>query len=154
MTSVNASLAALEHREPDRVPLDLGGSFVSSITAIALDDLRRHLRLADRPVKVVDAYQMLGEVEMDVVERLHLDCLPVEPPVLTMGLRRENWKSWRLMDGREVLVPGDFAVEVTPQGSWLFTDPASGSTVPTHRIAAWRVLLRYAGRDAVAAPSE
>jgi len=134
MTSRERVLAALEHREPDRVPLDLGGSFVTSIHAVALDDLRKHLGLQQRPVKIVDAYQMLGEVEMDVVERLHLDCLPVEPPVLTMGLRRENWKPWRLMDGREVLVPGDFEVQVTPEGDWLFTAPGSGSAVPTHRM--------------------
>lgn len=134
MTSRERVLAALDHREPDRVPLDLGGSFVSSITAVALDDLRRHLRLQQRPVKVVDAYQMLGEVEMDVVERLHLDCLPVEPPVLTMGLRREDWKPWRLMDGRGVLVPGQFEVQVTPEGDWLFTQPGSGSAVPTHKM--------------------
>jgi len=134
MTSRERVLAALEHREPDRVPLDLGGSFVTSITAVALDELRRHLRLQARPVKVVDAYQMLGEVEMDVVERLHLDCLPVEPPVLTMGLRRENWKSWRLMDGREVLMPGEFEVQVTPEGDWLFTPPGSTSGVPTAKM--------------------
>lgn len=132
MTSRERVLAALEHREPDRVPLDLGGSFVSSITAVALDELRRHLRLQDRPVKVVDAYQMLGEVELDLVERLHLDCLPVEPPVLTMGLRREDWKPWRLMDEREVLVPGAFDVQVTPEGDWLYTAP--GAAAPTARM--------------------
>mgnify|MGYP000901064847 CR=1 FL=1 len=134
MTSRERVLAALEHREPDRVPLDLGGSFVTSITAVALDELRRHLRLQERPVKVVDAYQMLGEVEMDVVERLHLDCLPVEPPVLTMGLRREHWKPWRLMDGREVLMPGEFEVQMTPEGDWLFSPPGSTSGVPTAKM--------------------
>jgi hypothetical protein len=71
-------------------------------------------------VKVYDAYQMLGEVEMDLVERLQVDCLPVEPPCLTMGLRRADWKPWRLMDGTGVLMPGAFEVDVAPNGDWLF----------------------------------
>lgn len=124
MTSRERVLAALNHQEPDRVPLDLGGTFVSSITVKALDRLRRHLGLEQRPIKVTDCWQMLGEVEMDLVERLQLDCLPVNPPVLTMGLRMENYKPWTLMDGTEVLVPGEFTVDVDDRGGWLF--PAGG----------------------------
>jgi hypothetical protein len=127
MTSRERVLKALNHEEPDRVPLDLGGSFVTSIAATSLHCLRRHLGLENRPVKVYDAYQMLGEVELDLVERLGLDCLPVEPPSLTMGLRRENWKPWRLMDGTEVLMPGAFDVDASPEGEWLF--PAGGPHV-------------------------
>ena len=59
------------------------------------------------------------DLEMDVVERLGLDVLPVEPPVQFFGLRREAWKPWRLWDGTEVLVPGQFEVEVSPDGDWL-----------------------------------
>jgi hypothetical protein len=120
MTSRERVLKALNHEEPDRVPLDLGGSFVTSIAATSLHHLRRHLGLEDRPVKVYDAYQMLGEVEMDLVERLQLDCLPVNPPSLTMGLRCADYKPWRLMDGIEVLMPGGFDVDVSPEGDWLF----------------------------------
>jgi len=120
VTSRQRVLAALNHEEPDRVPLDLGGSFVTGIAATSLHALRRHLGLEQRPVKVYDAYQMLGEVELDLVDRLQLDCLPVEPPSLTMGLRREGWKPWTLMDGTEVLMPGQFEVETAPNGDWLF----------------------------------
>ncbi|MBM3473630.1 MAG: methyltransferase [Armatimonadetes bacterium] len=130
MTSRERVLAALNHEEPDRVPLDLGGSFVTGIAATSLHHLRKHLGLADRPVKVYDAYQMLGEVEMDLVERFRLDCLPVEPPSLTMGLRNENWKPWRLMDGTEVLMPGQFQVEVAPNGDWLFPPGSPACRMP------------------------
>lgn len=124
MTSRERVLAALNHEEPDRVPLDMGGSFVTSIAATSLHHLRRRLGLEDRPVKVYDAYQMLGEVEMDLVEGMELDCLPVNPSALTMGLRAENWQPWTLMDGTEVLMPGGFSVDVGPEGDWLF--PAGG----------------------------
>ena len=134
MTSRERVLTALDHREPDRVPLDLGGTFVTSIAATALHHLRRRLGLEDRPVKVYDAYQMLGEVELDLVERLQLDCLPVEPPALTMGLRRENWKPWRLMDGTQVLMPGQFDVAVSPGGDWLFSPGGDNTQPPVCRM--------------------
>ena len=119
MTSRERVRAALSFREPDRVPLDLGGSIMSGIMAHPLDRLRRHLGLEPRPVKVYEVFQMLGEVEADLVERLGIDVLPVEPPVQFFGLRREGWKPWRLWDGTEVLVPGQFAVEIDPEGSLL-----------------------------------
>lgn len=127
MTSRERVLAAVNHEEPDRVPLDMGGSFVTSIAATSLHHLRRRLGLRNRPVKVYDAYQMLGEVEMDVVERMELDCLPVNPPAMTMGLRAGNWQPWTLMDGTEVMMPGDFSVDVGLDGDWLF--PAGGPHV-------------------------
>jgi hypothetical protein len=119
MTSRERVLMAVNFREPDRAPLDLGGSIMSGIMAHALDRLRRHLGLEPRPVRVYEVFQMLGEVEMDVVERLGIDVLPVEPPVQFFGLRREGWKPWRLWDGTDVLMPGQFDVEVSAAGDWL-----------------------------------
>jgi hypothetical protein len=119
VTSRERVLTALDFREPDRVPIDLGSNLQSGIMAHALDRLRRHLGLAARPVKVHEVFQMLGEVEPDVVERLGADVLPVEPLVQFFGLRREGWKPWRLWDGTEVLVPGQFDVETDDDGGWL-----------------------------------
>lgn len=126
MTSRERVLTSLRHQEPDRVPLDIDGTFVTGIAATSLDRLRKKLGLEDRPVKVYDAYQMLGEVEMDLVERLQLDCLPVNPPAITMGLRAEGWKPWTLFDGTEVLMPGGFEVDVSPEGDWLFPAASLG----------------------------
>lgn len=112
MTSRERVLKAIDHEEPDRVPLDLGGSFVTGIHAQSLHHLRRRLGLEDRPVRVTDVMQMLGEVEMDLVERLHLDVLPIEPLEMQLGLSDPSLKTWQLFDGTEVFVPGDFDVEL------------------------------------------
>jgi len=119
MTSRERVLMALNFEEPDRVPMDLGGTIMSGIMAHALDRLRKYLWLERRPVKVYEVFQMLGEVEMDVVDRLGIDVLPVEPLVQFFGLRRKNYKPWKLCDGTDVLVPGQFEVETDPEGNYL-----------------------------------
>jgi len=115
-------MKALNFQEPDRVPLDLGGTIMSGIMAQALHGLRKELGLEERPPKVYEVYQMLGEVEADVVEALGVDVLPVEPLVQFFGLRRERYKTWRLFDGTPVLVPGDFEVEIDGRGDFLLRD--------------------------------
>lgn len=120
MTSRERVLHAINHQNPDRVPIDIGGSLVSGIMAGALVRLRKHLGMDDQPVKVYDCFQMLGHVATDLVERLQLDLLPVEPDSITFRhIRNRDYKPWTLFDGTEVLVPGSFNVEVSPQGDWL-----------------------------------
>jgi len=130
MTSRERVLKAINHEEPDRVPLDLGGSFVNSIHAQALHHLRERLGLQPRKVKVSEVVQMLGEVELDLVERLQVDVLPVDNlsiDVLSIdsldmktqpasGVRRP----FTLFDGTEVLAPVEFDVELSDDGErWL-----------------------------------
>ncbi len=118
-TSRKRVLAAVNHKKPDRVPIDLGGTMVSGIMASPLHRLRQRLGLKEKRVKVYEVFQMLGEVEMDVVEKLYIDVLPIETPALFFGIKRENYKPWRLFDRTLVLVPGGFNVEVDEEGNWL-----------------------------------
>lgn len=132
MTSRERVLKAANHQEPDRVPIDLGGTYVTGIMAQALAKLRRHMGLEDSPIKVIDVWQMLGEVELDLVEHLEVDVLPVQPAALTLGLRRERWKHWRLPGGLDALVPGDFDVDRADDGTWLLHAPGH----PERRVVA------------------
>ena len=66
MTSRERVLKALNFEEPDRIPIDLGGTIMSGIMAHVLDRLRKYLGLERRPVKVYEVFQMLGEVEMEI----------------------------------------------------------------------------------------
>jgi uroporphyrinogen-III decarboxylase len=128
MNSRERVLEAINHREPDRVPIDIGGSIVSGIMAGALARLREHLGMDGRPVEVYDVFQMLGRVTEDLVERFKIDLLPVEPEAITFGhLRNRDYKPWTLFDGTEVLVPGNFEIEVSPEGSWLLHEQGDPS---------------------------
>ena len=55
-------LAALRHQEPDRVPIDLGGTGDSTIMAVAYQDFRRHLGLAPSTTRVADVAQQTAVV--------------------------------------------------------------------------------------------
>jgi hypothetical protein len=131
MSSRERVQAALEHRQPDRVPLDLGGSVLTGMHVSSVYNLRQALRLdpLQTPVKVVDPYQMLGEIQLDLVEAVGADVLPIPTPTTLFGYRQEAWKPWRLADGTPVLVPGAFNTEPETGGDILMY-PEGDRSVP------------------------
>jgi uroporphyrinogen decarboxylase len=66
-------LAALEHREADRVPRDFAGTRYSSIHAEAYQRLRPALGLPEAEIRIVDATQGLAGIHDDILERLGAD---------------------------------------------------------------------------------
>ncbi|HEY5139796.1 MAG TPA: hypothetical protein VIJ25_10840, partial [Methylococcales bacterium] len=119
MTSRERVLASINHRCPDRTPIDLGSTIMTGIMATALDALRKRLGL-DGKVRVHEIFQMLGEVEMDIVEAFGVDVLPVTKRTGFFNIKRENYKPCTLFDGTNVMVPGDFNVETGNDGRWIF----------------------------------
>jgi uroporphyrinogen decarboxylase len=126
MTSRERILAAVNHAPVDRVPIDLGGTRQSGISVFAYARLTSHLNLTrtatgakalPTPVpRVFDVYQMLAEVEPEIVARFGGDCVAVNRRAVAFGLVNEDWKIWQLHDGTEVEVPGAFAPEMLPGG--------------------------------------
>ncbi len=79
---------ALEHREPDRIPFDLGGSRVTGIHHHAYAGLRTALGLPPTEVRVGDITQQLAEVDTDAMDLLGCDVRLVGPRSAA-GYRRE-----------------------------------------------------------------
>lgn len=71
MTSRERMLAALSHREPDRVPIDLGGN-QTGIHKLAYQALLDHLGIEDQ-LQIMDAVQQLARPCEAVLERFHVD---------------------------------------------------------------------------------
>lgn len=71
MTSRDRVLAAVDHRTPDRVPIDLGG-FQSGIHRIAYAALLKHLGIED-DIAIRDPVQQLAAPCEAVLERFHVD---------------------------------------------------------------------------------
>jgi hypothetical protein len=124
---------ALRHEEADRIPLDLGGSPVTGIHVSSLYRLRQALGLdaPGTPVKVIEPFQMLGEVEPDLIDALGIDVVGVGLQANFFGFANEDWKPWTTFDGTPVLVPGSFNTDTSadPQGGLLMY-PQGDMTVP------------------------
>lgn len=79
MTSRERVQKTLNHREPDRIPMDLGGSIVTSITKNAYTNLRNLLGLKATEPQIIDIVQQLPRVEQDLREELKVDTIPLTP---------------------------------------------------------------------------
>lgn len=121
-------IAALNHRQPDRVPIDFGGTPVTGIHATCVAELRRYYDLEDRPVRIHEPYQMLGLVEDDLIKAMDLDVTGVFAMNSIFGFPLVEWKEWSF-NGLEVLVPRDFNVSVDARGDTLIY-PCGDTTVP------------------------
>jgi uroporphyrinogen decarboxylase len=79
MTSRERVLTSLNHKEPDRVPFDLGGTVVSGIHEKAYQALRDYLGLPRIKPKIVDILQQIVQIDEDVMQRLGVDVKNVSP---------------------------------------------------------------------------
>lgn len=73
MNSRERVLTALNHQEPDRVPLDLGATVVTGIHIQAYRRLRDHLQLPRREPVLDHLYQQLAKVDNDLLDQLQVD---------------------------------------------------------------------------------
>lgn len=107
MTSREKLRAALAHR-PGPVAVDFGSTGVTGIHVSCVAALRRHFGLAEHPVKVWEPFQMLGEIEPDLVEALGSDVIGVSGRGTMFGFPLEGWHEWRTPWGQIVQVPAGF----------------------------------------------
>ena len=128
--------AALNHREPDRIPLDLGGGSVTGMHVSTVYHLRQRLGLdpPGTPVKVSEPFQMLGEIQPDLVAALGVDVVGVGGLSNMFGFKNENWKPWTTFDGTPVLVPEHFNTQPEPNGDLLMYPEGDRSARPSGRM--------------------
>ncbi len=116
MNSRERVVMALDHKEPDRVPIDLGAMMSTGITGIAYNKLKAYLGIRGGRTRMYDLGQQLAEPEREILERIHADVLPLlisEP---------KSWKPSVLPDGSPCEVPTWFNPEREPDGSLVLRD--------------------------------
>ena len=127
---------ALNHITPDRVPLDLGGSVVSGMHVCSVYKLRQALEL-DPPgtaVKVIEPYQMLGEIKPDLLAALGADVVPLGSAKTLFGYKNEGWRPWSFFDGTPLLVAEGFNTEAQANGDILMYPKGDRSVPPSGRM--------------------
>ena len=136
MTSRERVRLALAHKEADCVPLDLGGSAVTGMQVDTVSKLRQALGLDEpgTPVKVIEPYQMLGEIGPDLMEALGVDIVGLGKPATMFGFKNEGWKPWTTFEGTPVLVPEGFNTEPDANGDILMYPEGDKSAPPSGRM--------------------
>lgn len=134
MTGRERLRRALDHKQTDRPPIDLGATWVTGISASAYSRLRGALGLPRHPVKMHEPLQLLGDVEDDVRERLGIDVVGIWPRTTIFGYRNNGWKPWTLQDGTEVLVSTHFETTTDENGDVLIFPQGDRTAQPSGRL--------------------
>ncbi len=129
MTNKDRTHCTLNHKSPDRIAVDFGSTAVTGMHVTCIAELRKHYGLEDRPVKVCDPYQMLGELEEDLLDALGVDTIALPPPGTIFGFRNENWKEFKAPWGQRLLVSEHFNTTIDENGDLLIY-PEGDTTVP------------------------
>ena len=95
MTSRERVLAAIAHREPDRVPIDQGSMRSTGMMAITYNRLKEHLGVESGPAFLYDVVQQLAQPEEWFLERFHIDAIDIGRAISAADARRP----WTLPDG-------------------------------------------------------
>ena len=77
MTHRERVLTAISHRDPDRVPIDLGG-YQSGMASVALKNLRDQMNM-NFPIEISDRVQQLGVVPESILQKFDIDTRYVFP---------------------------------------------------------------------------
>ena len=117
MNSRERLLLSINHKQPDKVPIDLGSSTVTGISAIAYNNLKKHLKIST-PTRVFDVVQQLANVDMEIIEMFGVDALDIN----RITSETDDWYSVDLADGSKAEYPYWFRPIKAPDGSWYTTD--------------------------------
>lgn len=108
MTSRERVIAAIEHKAVDTIPLDIGATFATGVSAKVITQLRDFYGLEKRPVRVFDPYQMLGELDNDLINAIGGDVIGLWNSTTLFGTSNRSYKPWHIYPGIELLVGSDF----------------------------------------------
>ena len=128
MTSKEKLNAALNH-QLGQIPVDLGGTSVTGMHCETVAAVRELLGLEKKPVVIVEPYQMLGEIDDELIDALGIDVLPLWDERTMVGARLRDFKEWVTPWGQTVLIPGDMNYTVSEKGD-VYAYPQGDTTVP------------------------
>ncbi|MFO7935834.1 MAG: uroporphyrinogen decarboxylase family protein [Bacteroidales bacterium] len=119
MTSRERIIASIERRQPDQVPVDLGGSTVTGISAMAYNRLKEKLGLRSA-TRVFDVVQQLAMVDERIIDSFHVDAVDLN----RIFMDDTGWYPVTLADESRGEFPEWFRPEREEKGSFIAKDPS------------------------------
>jgi uroporphyrinogen-III decarboxylase len=134
MTSKERIRTALSHRLPDRIPVDFGATTVTGIHILVVEKLRDYYGLERCPVKLTEPYQMLGELDDELLNAMGIDVTGFFPRNNMFGFPNEGWKEFRTFWGQEILVPEKFVTTLDENGDLLIYPQGDINVSPSGKM--------------------
>ena len=122
-------IETISHRQPDKVVVDFGSTPVTGIHVVIVEKLREYYGFEKRPVKVIEPYQMLGEIDTDLINAMSVDVIGFSGEKNMFGIPNKDWKIHKTFWGQEVLLPGEFNCTFNSNGDML-VHPEGDVSVP------------------------
>lgn len=123
--------ATVSHQQPERVVVDFGSSPVTGIHAVIVEKLREYYGLEKKPVKIIEPYQMLGELDEDLIREMNVDVIGLGGENNMFGIPNKDWKMHKTFWGQEVLFPGEFNYTYNENGDILIHPEGDTSIHPS-----------------------
>jgi uroporphyrinogen decarboxylase len=131
MTSRERLISSINHKQPDRLPVDLGSSTVTGISGIAYNNLKKYMKI-EGSTRIIDVIQQLANVDMKVINYFGVDVLDIN----RISAEGNDWYEVSLTDGSTAEFPSWFRPVRMEDGSWhtkdedgtILSKKASGAT--------------------------
>ncbi|MFW5831576.1 MAG: uroporphyrinogen decarboxylase family protein [Prolixibacteraceae bacterium] len=125
----------VNHKQPDKMMVDFGATSTTGIHVLAVENLRKYYGLEQKPVRVVDPYQMLGEVDEELREILGADAVGAKGKNSSFGFyNHAPFKEYRTPWGQIVLVPVGFQTAIDQNGNTLSYPAGDTSAQPSAKM--------------------
>lgn len=131
MTSRERIIKALNHEEPDRVPIDFGATYQTGINASALYRLRAHYGLEQKTIELFELMQMIGCVDEDLRYIVGADAIGLNEPADSLGnecFPGYEKKLFKMFDETPTYINAQNVVEYDEKGG-IYMYPQGDRTV-------------------------
>jgi len=100
MVSRERTKMALDHKEADRVPIDVGGTVVTSIHVDVYKALREYWKMEEKEIRTIDIVQQLATLDEDFLNRIGCDFRPIvgNPPSTSEFKKQDEGDCWTFYD--------------------------------------------------------
>jgi hypothetical protein len=130
-TSKQEFIKTINHQQPGKVVVDFGSTAVTGIHVRIVEKLREYYGLEKKPVKVIEPYQMLGEIDQELIGSMGIDVIGLFGPKNMFGVENKNWKVHKTLWGQEIMFPGEFNYTYTVNGDILMYPEGDTSEPPS-----------------------
>jgi hypothetical protein len=122
-------IATINHRQPEKVVIDFGSTGVTGIHVVVVEKLRDYFGLEKRPVRVIEPYQMLGEIDDELINEMNIDVIGLYGEKNMFGIPGRDWRVHKTFWGQEVMFPGEFNYTYNSNGD-IFIHPEGDVSAP------------------------